>query len=167
MASKKIIDQTVDNILDTFTFHGASSAGIMIYKSNQLIFYKSTSGEWHDFYNNAKEKSSCHLVKNSMCISKRLTENMTSAKTFSLIWDLQIPDNDESMYLNEQRERYNHCHGISIIDLPQKDILIGLTLTGRRCDLNFSREVLTNKFKVASDLQILKTITAPYWQQIK
>ena len=165
MDSKKIMNKTIENILDNFVFHGASSAGIMIFQAEKLILYKSTCEEWYDFYNNAKEKSNCHLIKNSMKIATKLSKNMILNKSFSLIWDLQIPSNDESLYLNEYREKYNHCHGINIISLPQDDILIGLTLTGRQCDLNFAQDVIANKSKVSHDAKILQNITRLCWQK--
>lgn len=155
----------VENILDNFTFQGASSAGLMIFQSGNLKYFKSTSEKWHDFYNNAKEKQHCHLIKNSMDISKKLISDPSAKKLFSLIWDFQVPTNDESVYLNEQREKYDHCHGISIIDLPENDILIGLTLTGRRCDLNFAKEVVNHKAEVMRDLQMLKSLTSQYWHK--
>jgi len=100
-----------------------------------------------------------------MDISRALLADPSSKKLFSLIWDFQVPTNDESVYLNEQREKYDHCHGISIIDLPEKDILIGLTLTGRRCDLNFAKEVVSHKAEVMRDLQMLKSLTSQYWHK--
>jgi hypothetical protein len=160
-----MINKTIEKILDDFVFHGASSAGIMIFKSEKLVFYKSTCTKWYDFYNNAPEKSHCHIVKNSMILSNNLANKDVSYKSFSLIWDLQIPDNDESIYLNKQREKYNHCHGISIVDISQKDILIGVPLTGRGCDINFAQDVLTNKSKIAHGLNVLKIITRPYWNK--
>lgn len=161
MVSKKV-ELQMEHILDNFTFHGASSAGIMLFKSGKLSFFKSTCSKWHDFYNTAPEKNKCHLVQKSMEISHQLISNPNSMKSFSLIWDLQMPHNEESLYLNEQRDKYNHSHGISIIDLPQSDILIGLTLTGRRCDTNFIKDVIENKANISKDFEVLKMLIKKY-----
>lgn len=163
MDSKKIIDRHIDNILTDIVHQGASSAGIMIFQSEKLIFYKSTCDKWHDFYNNSKERLHCHLVKNSITRSNEVMNTAGLSKVFSLVWDLQIPHNCESIYLNEQRERFNHCHGISIIDVSEKNTLIGMPLTGRRCDINFAHDIFANKSKIAHGLKVLKILTRSYW----
>ncbi len=160
MDSKKILDRQIEEILDDMVFHGASSAGIMVYKSGNLEYFKSTSYEWHDFYNSSKETNECHLVENSMKLLKNLKK---IGQSFSLIWDLQTPNSDEALYLNEKREEYEHCHGISICQTLPNDALIGLTITGRRCDINFAQDVIKNKFHVAQDFNLLKIKTNNLW----
>lgn len=150
MERKKILKSTTDIFLNNMVFHGASSAAVMIYQYGELQYYESTSMVWHDFYSMAKESANCHIAQAGI---EMVRQNL---KYFSIIWDIMKPNNDDSLYLNEERERLNHCHGISICEALPNDTLFGVILTGRRCDTNFANSVIKNKTKVITEINLIK-----------
>ena len=159
MERKKVLVNTTEIFLNNMLFHGASSAAVMIYQAGSLQYYESTSNKWHDFYSEAKEAANCHIAQAGIRLARE-------KKSFSLIWDATKANNDASIYLNEQRERYNHCHGISICESLPNDTLFGIILTGRRCDINFADMVIKHKAKMAAEISNLKH-SAGFYHQYK
>ena len=149
MNKKQVLDISTEKLIKTMVFHGANSAAIMIYQAGKLVHYKSSYEQWQDFYSNDKASLSCHIAQSGIIHAK-------SHKRFSLIWDDLKPENDASLYLNEQREKYNHCHGISICESLPNDVLFSIILTGRRCDINFAQIVINNKIAVNHELNKFK-----------
>lgn len=150
MERKKILVNTTETFLNNMLFHGASSAAIMVYQANKLQYYESTSVKWYDFYSSARETTNCHIVHTGIGLLAQ------EKKSFSLIWDAIKANNDDSLYLNEQRERFNHCHGISICESLPNNVLFSLVLTGKRSDINFANHVIKNKSKISYEISSLK-----------
>lgn len=145
MDNKKVIDQYTNYFLNNMVNNGASSAAVMIYEKGIIKFYKSTSHNWQEFYSDSSASKNCHIATLGINLVK-------SQKQFSIIWDSVKPTNDDSLYLNEQRERYNHCHGISICENVGENLLLGVILTGRRCDVNFAHLVVKEKHNIVTKL---------------
>lgn len=158
MERKKILRNTTEIFLNNMVFHGASSAAVMVYQGGKLQYYESTSTIWHDFYSTAKESANCHLAQAGIDMVRK------NLKSFSIIWDVAKPNNDESLYLNEERERLDHCHGISICEALPNDTLFGIILTGRRCDSNFAHSVIKNKAKLSTEIKHIKQSIGFYHQ---
>lgn len=151
MERKKVLTNTTDIFLDNMLFHGASSAAVMVYQKGQLNHYNSTSTVWQDFYSTTKAASNCHLAQAG---TNMVRQNF---KSFSIVWNAMRPNNDDSMYLNEERERLDHGHGISICEALPNDTLFGIILTGRRCDVNFADLVLKNKANLHTYISRIKS----------
>lgn len=149
MDRKKVLKNNTEIFLNNMLFHGASSAAVMVYQSGQLKYYESTSTRWQDFYSTSKESANCHLAQAGIILAQQ-------QKSFSVIWDIVKPNNDDSLYLNEERERLDHCHGISICESLPNNTLFGIILTGRRCDTNFAHYVVKNKVNFANEIHQIK-----------
>ena len=152
MDNKKIIEKSTNYFLNDMVNNGASSASVMIYDNGVIQFYKSTSYKWQEFYSNSPANKNCHIAQ----LGINLVKNQ---KNFSIIWDSIKPTNDDSKYLNEQREQFNHCHGISICENIGDDLLLGVILTGRRCDVNFAQLVVKEKQHIADKLNNIITFS--------
>lgn len=151
MYNKKFLNKKGTAFLDNLIFQGAANASIMLYKDSDLVYFQSTNEKWHDFYSNDSASKNCHIAQTGIHYAKK-------SRDFSLIWDSMIPNNDDSLYLNEQREKYNHCHGISICASLPHDILLGIIITGRRCDLNLAHDVIKRKHILNKEITQLKQI---------
>lgn len=149
MDVQKILTNPTNIFLNNMIVHGASSAAVMVYQGGKLKYYESTSEKWHDFYSTAKESANCHLAQQGITLARQ-------KKSFSIVWDAVKANNDESLYLNEERERLDHCHGISICESLPNDTLLGIILTGRRCDVNFAEMVIRDKQNIQKQLHYLK-----------
>ena len=159
MECKKVLANTTDIFLDNMLFHGASSAAVMVYQKGQLNHYSSTSTVWSDFYSTTKAANNCHLAQTGIHMVRQ------NIKSFSIVWDAMRPNNDDSLYLNEERERLDHCHGISICEALPNDTLFGIILTGRRCDVNFANLVLKNKANLHTYISRIKSDISKIYQQ--
>lgn len=148
MVGKKILKKTTQILLDELVNHGASSASILLYQDDKLIQHQTTCDKWQDFYAGIPEVvHECHIKKQGILLANQKVSN------FTLVWDLLIPDNDYSLYLNEERERFNHCHGISICKTLPDNQMMGIVLTGRRHETDFAYRVIKNKHKVSVAMQ--------------
>ena len=152
MDNKKIIERSTNYFLNDMVNNGASSASIMIYDKWNLQFYKSTSDKWQDFYLASSASENCHIVQLGLNLGKL-------QKNFSIVWDKTKPTNEDSIYLNEQRERFDHCHGISICETISDDLVLGVILTGRRCDVNFAELVIKEKAGLIDKLNNIITFS--------
>src|SRR5579863_5752555 len=148
----RVIDKVTNDFSKVTIFHGANSVAIMIYKSSKLKYYKSTNYKWQDFYSNSSASQNCHIAGAAFDLLGK------SKKSFTLVWDVMQPINDDSIYLNEQREHLNHCHGLSICETLPNDIIFSVILTADKKNDNFSELVLRNKSKVINYMQKLKSI---------
>lgn len=150
--TSQIIDKTTDQFSKDVMFHGANSAAIMIYKAGKIEYYKSTNHKWQDFYSSSKSARNCHVAAAGFDLLGK------SKKSFTLVWDAMHPNNDDSIYLNEQRESFNHCHGLSICETLPNDIIFSIILTSDKKNEKFSELVLRDKSKVINYMQQLKYI---------
>lgn len=158
MERKKILTNTTDIFLDNMLFYGASSAAVMLYQKGQLNHYNSTSTVWQDFYSTTKSAANCHIAQAGINMVRQ------NFKSFSIVWDAMKANNDDSLYLNEERERLDHCHGISICEAMPNDTLFGIILTGRRCDVNFANLVLKNKANLHKQISHIKSEISKIYQ---
>lgn len=148
----KKMDKTTDEFSKDVMFHGANSAAIMIYKNSNLLYYKSTNEKWQDFYFTSKEKKNCHIVRAGLEIFAKKKINYT------LVWDALHPTHDDAKYLNEQREHFDHCHGLSMCEAFPNDLIFTIVLTSGRKNENFSNLVLKDKRKIIDYMQQLDYI---------
>lgn len=144
MNDKNILIKAVPNFLNlkNFIFEGVHSAtfGIVQKENNHsnLIHYESTNKKWCKFYSNSQEAKSCHIVKASGELANKAT-------SYTLIWNLLIPDNEESEYINERRIDLDHCNGVTICKNISDELILCATFTGAQHDVNFAATLLRNK----------------------
>lgn len=130
----------IEKFLKEMIFQGSSSASVMLYtKLGKLLAHKTSCEKWAQFYSESNAVKECHIKNAGVDLIK---QNITD---FTLIWDTLKPTNNESLFLNEQRIIYNHCHGVSICKPLPNDQILSIVLTGRNCDTNFANEVIKNK----------------------
>jgi|LauGreDrversion4_2_1035121.scaffolds.fasta_scaffold06076_1 hypothetical protein len=158
MDYKKILNKHTNKFLKNMLFQGANNASLMIYTNKKISFYESTSSKWQDFYSSAKESQKCHIAQLGIELVKQ-------NRDFSIIWNSITPLNDESEYLNEKREQYQHCNGISICNRLSDNSLFGIILTGKRHDTNFATQVIKNKGSFSNEVNYIKMLTNAYIQQ--
>lgn len=144
MNDDEIMIKAVPNFLDlkNFIFDGVRSATFGIIKNNNnqasIIHYESTNKKYSNFYNNSQEARMCHIVHTAAKRSKY-------SNNFTLIWDLLIPDNEESVFMNERRIELDHCNGVTIFNNISSELLLCATFTGPQNDVNFAANLLRNK----------------------
>lgn len=128
--------------LKNFIFEGVRSATFGIIKKDPIlpyiIHYESTNKKYSSFYNNSREAKMCHIVRTAAKYS-------TFSKDFTLVWNLLIPDNDESKFMNQKRIELDHCNGVTIFNNISSDLLLCATFTGPQNDDNFAINLLKNK----------------------
>lgn len=104
----------------------------MIDLLNSYVLHSySTNTLWEGIYHESGFSKSCHLITPTRKLSEK-NDN------FVVFWDLQIPNNEISHYLNIKRKEKNICHGISFCSKNRNGVLEVLSLAGRACDLNFA-----------------------------
>ena len=95
MDGKKILEKGVNQFLNDFIDAGANTASFMLYEKGSLKCYLSTCDKFHEFYTQAPEAKKCHIAHLAVDLAR---EN----QSFSIVWDLVKPNNDESKYLNAE-----------------------------------------------------------------
>ncbi|MFO0320495.1 MAG: hypothetical protein ACK5Z5_08875 [Neisseriaceae bacterium] len=65
--------------------------------------------------------------------------------SFTLVWNLLVPDNEGSQFINEKRIDLDHCNGVSLCNNISKDLLLCALFTGAYHDPNFVSTLLKNK----------------------
>ena len=144
MDDQNILIRATPNFLNlkNFTFEGVRSATFGILKkengTSTLIHYESTNKKWQRFYSNANETKMCHIVKSS-------SERAQNVESFTVIWNMLIPDSEESKFLNERRIELDHCNGVTICSHVRNNLLLCATFTGAQHDDNFVATLLKNK----------------------
>lgn len=140
--NKKLIECSLQYLKD----QGAYATSILIYKKNELVFYHTNNKKFEDIYLSSKDLyEKCHLAK-------RAHYALNNNKSTTLLWDTIVPENEESHILNEYREKYSHTHGITFLENLEDDLKIGLTLVGRRSDINLPLDILANKRVIMNEL---------------
>lgn len=158
MNDKDILIKAVPNFLNikNFIFDGVHSATFgVIKKANGhplLIHYESTNKRWSSFYSNSQEAKACHIVRASGELAKK-------SESFTLIWNLLIPDNEESQYINERRIELDHCNGVTICKNISDELLLCATFTGPQHDVNFAANFLKNKRLILKNTFDYKQVT--------
>ncbi|MBP9777764.1 MAG: hypothetical protein KBD25_01115 [Rickettsiaceae bacterium] len=150
--SFKKIDKITDQFSKDAIFHGANSFAVMIYKHNNLLYYKSTNQKWQDFYYTSKEKDNCHIVHAGLEIFARKKTN------YSLVWDALHPTHDDAQYLNEKRLSFDHCHGVSMCEAFPNGLIFTIVLTSSNKNEKFSSLVLKDKGKLIDYMRRLNYI---------
>lgn len=145
MDSKKTLEELGFKFCNSLIDDGATYASMIISKDNSILYSHSTNAVWDGLYHETGYSKSCHLFTATKLIAEK-------SNNFILFWDTVVPNNEISVYLNAQREEKNLCHGVSFCKRNNAGILEIVTLAGRKCDLNFSNQVMKNKDRVQRSL---------------
>lgn len=144
MDDKKTLEDVSFKIRDltNFTYENVRAATCVIIEkrsfSPRIVHYESTNTSWKNFYINAKEAEFCHLMRRCAQLSKHVD-------TFSLVWNLTPPDNQESIFIDEKRIDLDHCNGISICKNISDELLLAVVVCGPHHHINFANVFLKNK----------------------
>lgn len=141
MDSKKTLEDLGFSLCNSLADEGVTYASVIMSKDSSVLYSYSTSPLWDGFYHETGYSKSCHLFAATKLIAEKSND-------FILFWDAVVPNNEVSLYLNAKREEKNICHGVSFCKRNSAGILEIVTLAGRKCDINFSSQVMKNKGRI-------------------
>lgn len=149
MDNKKALENFGFDLCDALIHEGATYASLILSKDGSVLYNYSTSKIWEGLYIESGYSKSCHLFQ----ATKQLSEKSDS---FTLFWDTVVPGNEISLYLNAKRDEKNVCHGVSFCNKNKNGVLEILTIAGRKCDFNFSSQVISQKEMIQRHLIALR-----------
>lgn len=141
MDNQKAIEEFEYTLCQALLDEGATYASIILTTNGNVLSSYSTSPKWESAYHESGLSKSCHLIKASKILSQK-------SDNFTVIWDLLMPDNEVSSFLNAKRKEKKICHGVSFCKKNVNGILEVLSIAGRFSDVNFPSQVIKNKEKI-------------------
>lgn len=150
MDNKKTLEEYNFKLGKELIEEGATYASVILLNKQAVLYNYSTNKTWDNLYHQSGHSKSCHLIQ----AAKKLYD---LSSNFTLIWDLILPTDEISQYLNCIRNENNICHGISFCHKNNNGILEVITLAGRCCDFNFSKQVIEDKEKIFKNVYSIQS----------
>lgn len=135
------------NVNSKLAEYGATYVSLLIFnQNNQLTYSLSSNPDWSDEFSSTGLYKKCHLLNTA---NELMSTNNTS---FTLAWDLYLPETEAAKELDDIRKSIDISHGVGFCVHGVHQSKIMLNIAGKYMDVNFGLNILKNRKTVYNEL---------------
>jgi len=126
---------------------GTTYFSILLFNSNnEMIYSRSSNPEWVDEFSSSGKYKKCHLLAAANDLSS-LRDG-----SFTLAWDLYLPETDDAKMLDEIRKSKDITHGVGFCIKNSNKSTMMLNIAGKYADVNFGLNVMKRRALVYKNI---------------